>query len=480
MRRKVLIPMWQLIVGGLLAAAAVLDRLLLPSVRWFFRQRANQAITRVNKRLRIQLPAFKLTKRRVLIDRLVYDPSVLEAVEEYSRSENIPNVVAVEKVERYAREIVPSFNAYIYFRLGTWLSKTVARFLYRVRLGYSDENALAHVDPSSSVVFVMNHRSNMDYILLAHIAAEREALSYAVGEWARIWPIQQLIQAMGAFFVRRGSGDMLYRRVLERYVQMATENGVVQAMFPEGGLSKDGALRTPKIGLLDYMLRQFDAEGARDLVFIPVGVNYDRVLEDRTLLRGADPQIKPGTSAYALRRTLRFGLHNLGLMLRGGWHRFGYAVVNFGPPISTRAYARQHGIDFRSLDRPSRIAHAQQLAQTMMQAIGQVVPVVPVALVAAVFMSNPTAGLSSLELKARVQELWEELENQSAYIYIPRNDREYAVEVGLRMLTLRHLVGQKGGLYQPVAKNLNVLQFYANSIAHLVPGAPARPGEQEG
>ncbi len=474
MRRKVLIPVWQLIVGGVLAAAAVLDRLLLPSVRWFFRQRANQAITRVNQRLRIQLPAFKLTKRRVLIDRLVYDPSVLEAVEEYSRSEHIPNVVVMEKVERYAREIVPSFNAYIYFRLGTWLSKTVARFLYRVRLGYSDENALAHVDPKSSVVFVMNHRSNMDYILLAHIAAEREALSYAVGEWARIWPIQQLIQAMGAFFVRRGSGDMLYRRVLERYVQMATANGVVQAMFPEGGLSKDGALRSPKIGLLDYMLRQFDAEGERDLVFIPVGVNYDRVLEDRTLLRDADPADRPGSSsAYALRRTLRFGLHNLGLMLRGGWHRFGYAVVNFGPPISTREYAHQHAIDFRTLDRASRIAHAQQLAQTMMQAIGQVVPVVPVALVATVFVSSPTTALTSLELKARVQTLWDQLERQGAYIYIPRNDREYAVEVGLRMLTLRHLVGHKRGLYAPVAKNLSVLQFYANSIAHLGPEAPA-------
>lgn len=471
MRRKILLPLWQVIVGAILAAAAVLDRLLLPSVRWFFRQRANQAITEVNKRLRLQLPAFKLTKRRVLIDRLMYDPAVLEAVEEHSRNENIPNAVVMEQVERYAREIVPSFNAYIYFRVGTWISKTVTRFLYRVRLGFSDETALAGVDPKSSVVFVMNHRSNMDYILLAHIASDRVALSYAVGEWARIWPIQQLIQAMGAFFVRRGSGNPLYRRVLERYVQMATEHGVVQAMFPEGGLSKDGKLQPPKIGLLDYMLRRFDPAGERDLVFIPVGVNYDRVLEDRTLLRALDPAAKGLSRLATLRRTLGFVIHNLALMLRGGWHRFGYAVVNFGPPISTRDYVQQHQIDFRAMDRATRISHAHHLAETMMTAVGQVIPVVPVALVAAVFVANPQTALSSLELKTRVQELWEQLEQHGAYIYIPRNNREYAIEVGLRMLTLRHLVQPKAGLYQPVLKHRSVLQYYANSIVHILPPA---------
>src|ERR671917_2480835 len=100
---------------------------------------------------------------------------------------------------------------------------------------------------------------------------------------------------MGAFFVRRGSGDDLYRRVLERFVQMALEGGLTQVFYPEGGLSRDGKLREPKLGLLDYMLRSFDPHGVRDIVFIPVGINYDRTLEDRTLLRDLDPQApRPG------------------------------------------------------------------------------------------------------------------------------------------------------------------------------------------
>ena len=162
------------------------------------------------------------------------------------------------RVDRYAREIVPSFNAYLYFRIGYAIARAVARMLYRVRIGYVDEAALARIDPKSTIVFVINHRSNMDYVLVAFLAAERAALSYAVGEWARIWPLQQLVRAMGAYFVRRNSGDALYRTVLARYVQMATEAGVTQAVFPEGGLSVDGRLRPPKFGLLDYMLKGFD------------------------------------------------------------------------------------------------------------------------------------------------------------------------------------------------------------------------------
>lgn len=467
MRRKILVPLWQIVVGLLLAAWATLDRLLLPSVRWFFRRRVNRAIEEVNTRMHIKLPAFKLTKRRVLIDRLLYDVKVVQAAEEYCRTENVPKVVAMEHVERYAREIVPTFNAYIYFRLGTWLSRTLARSLYRVRIGSADQQSLNTVDPNASLVFVMNHRSNMDYILLSYLAADHAALSYAVGEWARIWPIQQLIQSMGAFFVRRGSGNVLYRRVLERYVQMATEGGVVQAIFPEGGLTRDGKLRNPKIGLMDYMLRQFNPNGERDLVFVPIGVNYDRVLEDRTLLLSIDKSAEKMSRGKSLWTTLRFIRRNLLMMMRGGWHRFGYAVVNFGTPISTRAYVATAQVDFRTLDRAARIEAVQHFAQTVMNAVGAIIPVVPVSLVASVFAAAPAEAMSSLEIKTRVQETLERLEAQGAHIYIPRNSREYAIEVGLRMLTLRRIVHEKNGLYQAAPKQMNVLHYYANAIEHL-------------
>src|SRR3954464_5678472 len=289
MNRFISLPLWLAIVLFLLAAWAALDRLLVPGVRWYLRRRVNRAIDELNTRLRLKIPPFHRTRRRVLIDRLVFDPKVVEAVDVQAREQGVPRAVLARRVERYAREIVPAFNAYFYFRIGYWLSKRVAQLLYRVRLGFSDEAGLAAVTPGSTVGFLMNHRSNMDYILVSYLAADRTALSYAVGEWARIWPLQTLIRSTGAYFVRRSSGDPLYRRVLERYIHMATAAGVPQAVYPEGGLSRDDNLRPPKLGLLDYMLRGFDPQGDRDLVFIPVGINYDRVLEDRTLLLDVQP-----------------------------------------------------------------------------------------------------------------------------------------------------------------------------------------------
>ena len=184
----------------------------------------------------------------------------------------------------YAREIVPSFSAYAYFGIGARLARWLSTLLYRVRLGYMDEDALKTVDPDSSVIFVINHRSNMDYVLVTYMASTSSALSYAVGEWARVWLLQSLIRSMGAYFVRRDSRDPLYRKVLARYVHMAVAGGLAQAMFPEGGLTRDGKLRPPKLGLIGYMVSGFDAQGPRDAVFVPVGINYDRVLEDRLQL----------------------------------------------------------------------------------------------------------------------------------------------------------------------------------------------------
>ena len=304
------------------------------------------------------------------------------------------------EVERYAREIVPAFNAYAYFRLGYWLARRAARLLYRVRVGFTDEEGLSRVDPKSTVVFVMNHRSNMDYVLVAYLAATRTALSYAVGEWARIWPLQTLVRTMGAYFIRRNSKDPLYRLVLERYVAMATEGGVVQAIYPEGGLTKDGALRTPRLGLLDYMTRAFDPKGERDIVFIPVGINYDRTLEDRSQVLALEAEAPRRGAGFAVATSLRFLLRNLLLMLRGRWYRFGYACVNFGSPLSMRAYCRERGIDLRTLPREERFLEVEKLAATLMRSVGRVVPVLPVSLVSTALLRFPGGCCSELELKA--------------------------------------------------------------------------------
>jgi len=459
----VALPFWLLAILAFFAAWAAYDKLLVPALRWLVNRPANQVIEELSTRLRIGIRPFQRTRRQALIHRLTTDPKVLQAAERHAAENRRDFIQVMKQVDRYAREIVPAFNAYLYFRIGYWLGRNLARLLYRVRLGYVDAEGLARIDPDATVVFVMNHRSNMDYVLAGYLAADQAALSYAVGEWARLWPLSALIRAMGAYFVRRNSANELYRRVLERYVAMATEAGVPQAVFPEGGLSRDGRMREPRLGVLDYMMRGFRVDGERDLVFVPLGINYDRVLEDRTLLsEGRAGRTK------ALFGTLRFVAHNLWLMLRSEWHRFGYACVNFGPPISMREYCRERGVDFQKLAGEERRQAMAQLGADLMAAVGRVVPVVPAALMATVFLRHAGAGLSELEVKAEVERVLHELEAAKAHVYVPRRDLDYALTVGLRMLRLRRLVEEREGLLSARPEELPLLRYYANSIAHLL------------
>lgn len=462
------LPIWLAVLVGALALWALVGHFVLPGARWIVRRRVNRVLEEVEARLKIRIPPFKLTKREVLIARLVDDSQVQEAAQAEEGAAGATPASVRRRIDTYAREIVPQFNAYLYFRLGYGIARWFVRLLYRVRLGYSDEAGLAAVDPNSTVVFLINHRSNMDYVLVSYLAAEKAALSYAVGEWARIWPLQTLIRSMGAYFVRRNSKDPLYRKVLERYVAMATDAGVTQAVFPEGGLSREGTLRKPRLGILDYIVRAFDPEG-RDVAFVPVGINYDRVFEDRSfrleLDAGTGPKPKAGSAAA---NTVRFVLRNLVLMARNRWHRFGYACVNFGSPMSLAAYSKSHGVDFRALSKEERFARVEKLGDDLMAAISAVIPVVPVPLVATAFVRDPERSRTELELKAEVLALMNDLARRGAHVYLPRRDQDYAITVGLRMLTLRHFVDERDGLFTARKEELPLLTYYANSIAHLL------------
>ena len=466
MNEAVSVPAWFALLAGGFALWALYEHVVIPALRWMVTHPANQVIDQLSTRLRIGIRPFQRTRRQALIHRLLTDPKVQQAAEQFSSKHHISLMEALKRVEAYAREIVPAFNAYLYFRIGYWAGRSVARLLYRVRLDYIDLEGLGRIDPEATVVCVMNHRSNMDYVLAGYLAADQAALSYAVGEWARLWPLSALIRSMGAYFVRRNSADELYRRVLERYIAMATEAGVPQAVFPEGGLSRDGLMREPRLGVIDYMLRGFRLDGERDLVFVPVGINYDRVLEDRTLLLSLDGR-KTGR-IRAVSGTFGFLLHNAILMLRSEWRRFGYACVNFGSPVSMREYCRVRGIDFQRLSGEERRKAIGFLGRDLMDAVGRIVPVVPVALIATVFSGNPEKKLSELELKAEVGQLLRRLEAAGAHVYVPRGDLDYALTVGLRMLRLRHLVDEADGLFKANPAESTLLAYYANSIAHLV------------
>jgi glycerol-3-phosphate O-acyltransferase len=126
MDRTVTLPLWGALLLLALAAVALLDRLLVPGLRWYLRRRVNVVIDRLNARLRLHIQPFKLTRREVLVDRLTFDPRVLEAAEVVARETGQPQAAVMRRVAVYAREIVPAFKPYAYFRVGYGIARAAA------------------------------------------------------------------------------------------------------------------------------------------------------------------------------------------------------------------------------------------------------------------------------------------------------------------------------------------------------------------
>ncbi len=437
----VAVPVW--LLGLILGFAGVsfATHFLFPSVRWFFRRRAEKALGRLNARLDRKIDLFKLAERSDMVARLAYDQRVVEAAMAHAADTGVPGEVAFEEARRYAREIVPGFSATVYFGFGTRAAKWLSRLLFRVRVGKVDQ-ALRQIDPKATVIFVMNHRSNMDYVLVTWLVADRSAVSYAVGEWARFWPLSALIRSMGAYFIRRGERNALYRKVLARYVQMATEEGTTQAIFPEGGLSLNGRVGPAKLGLLSYIVDGWQP-GGRDVVFVPVGLAYDRVLEDRVLVEAAEA----GTRRFRNLpfRTALHAVRYLWARFRGRTKGFGTAAAGFGAPVSLR-------------DHLAAGATVEALGERLMAAIAAVVPVLPVPLVAKALGDG---AASREELLARIEALVARLAAAGAVLKLPPQGLGAALEEGLTPLIRRGLVTEA---LQPVATEGKLLRFYAASV----------------
>ncbi len=393
-----------------------------------------RVVARLNERLETPIQPFKLTRRYDLIQRLLYDPAVNRAILEYADEEGVREDVAFEKARIYAREIVPAFSASAYFGVAIRAARALSHFLYDVEVSYRDESHLRDVNRDATVVFVMNHRSNMDYVLMTYLAADRSALSYAVGEWARIWPLSGLIRAMGAYFIRRKSRTPLYRKVLERYVQLAIEGGVAQGIYPEGGLSLDGRLAPPKLGLLKYI-----SEGAREtgtpVVFVPVALNYDRVLEDTILINAAsEGQRRFRSSVF---KGLGFVVNQVWLKLTGRYERFGRVAVRFGDPLALNTCPDKS---------------VEDLSALLMDRIKEALPVLPVPFVCQKLLKSEILTEDEL-IQTAEMELGAQVGNVASFV-------RGGIEILLRRKVI--VATENGYLIEP--DRAQFAEFYGNSI----------------
>ncbi len=374
------------------------------------------------------------------------------------------------RVERYIDEILPFFNVLSYYRLGYNLAKLTLNLLYKVTVDYQDEPALEKIPRRDVVVYMMNHRSNVDYVVVAYVLARGVAVSYAVGEWARVWPLETIFKSFGSYFVRRRYREPLYHAVLERYVQLITRNGVTQGLFPEGGLSRDGRFRPAKIGLLDYITGTLREPGFDcDIWFVPVALNYDRTLEDRVLIQEClDPELRLSRTRQLWGTCQYLGL-NAARFLTGRLQRYGRAAVNFGTPISCKAWLAAQATDVLHLPREERLPHIQRLADDIMEGVRAVVPVTAVALASAALLSFERHVIPLPDLLERMRDLRDHLLEVNAKVVRADRDVARTWDRARRMFGMRRIVHAAGESVAVMPRQRPLLEYYANAIAHLLP-----------
>ncbi len=418
---------------------------------------------------RARLARYHLQHARVAKAALAADPVVRAAIVRHAQEHGLPDDEVRRRVDRYVDEIVPQLNVLSYYRIGYNVAKIVLNVLYRVTVDYQDEAALERIPKKDVVVYLMNHRSNVDYVVVAYVLAYGAHVSYAVGEWARVWPLEYVFKSFGSYFIRRGFREPLYHAVLERYVHLITKNGVTQGFFPEGRLSRDGRLGPPKLGLLDYLCRTLlDPGFDRDIWFVPVAINFDRVLEDRALIRElVDERDRPGRWSQ-LWTVATYLASNVVRLATGRLKRYGRAAVNFGTPLSLKQWlATAPGV--LELPKEQRLAELQKLAALLMGRIGAIIPVTPVPLAAAALLSFEQSVLPKRAVLERMDQLRDRLRDVNAKV-VRGGARVLDVwDRASRMLKLRRLVVEDGESLIVLPGGRPLLEFYANSIAHLLP-----------
>lgn len=256
---------------------------------------------------------------------------------------------------------------------------------------------------------------------------------------------------------------------------------MTQGIFPEGALTRDGTLRPPKLGLLDYICRALiDPTVQRDIWFVRVALNYDRVLEDRSLIREL---IAPGDRPSRITQLTTVATYLMGntfRLLTGRLRRYGRVAVNFGAPLSLRAWLAAAPPGLLTWPKERRLPELERLAQEMMRRIGAIIPVTPVPLAAAALLSFHQTVVPLDSLLERMDVLRDRLLEVNGKVVRGGARIREIWDRAWRMLRLRRLVVQDGTSLVILPRGRPLLEYYANSIVHLVPiRAPRLPFHKE-
>ena len=339
-----------------------------------------------------------LSHRRTLIDSMMREPRVRDAIlrEVDSKKTTLAKVEA--RAESIGREIAADYS----YLLVRFMEGLLGRLWNRIYEGVDvrGQERLQALAKDNTLVYVPCHRSHIDYLLLSYVV-HRAGLTVphiAAGANLNLPVVGGILRRGGAFFLRRSfKDDELYGEVFAAYVHEVLKRGFPMEYFVEGGRSRTGRM-LPKAGLISMTVQSYLREHSRPLLFIPVYVGYEKLIEGGSYTEELAGAAKRKESLFGLIAAIRD--------LRR--ERYGSVGVSFARPIALGELLDAEGArDMESwlADKSLRRRALTEVSRQIAERINGAVHLNPVAVVATALLATPKHAADAAQLAGIVDRL---------------------------------------------------------------------------
>ena len=417
------------------------------------------------RRIRTAVIGPDLSHRRTLVDGVLAAEPVRQAIADQARRDNISHATAWRRAHGYAREIASDYSHTVIRSLSFMLTPVWNKIYRGVSMHHFD--TLKQVAPGHEVVYVPSHRSHIDYLLLSYLLYTHGVVPPHIfaGVNLNLPVVGPVLRKGGAFFARRSfRGNALYSAVFSEYMAKLVSGGYSIEYFIEGGRSRTGRLLQPKSGALAMTLRAYLRQPRKPVVFQPVYIGYEKLMEGKSYLDELSGRPKQKETVWALLRAA-------GGILR---RNYGRVAVSFAEPVRLDDLLAEHAPNWREERaagvRPDWINAAVDAAAERIQInINRAADVNPISLLAVALLSTPKYAMSESDLLAQL-EVFKDLLHATPYSdrvtvtpLTPVQIVAYGEDVGILTRT-RHPLGD----VLSFEGEQGVLQsYFRNNVLHL-------------
>ncbi len=433
------------------------------------RERANRKLARILRthfrRVRQAVLGPDLSHRRTLVGSLVRTPAVKEAIRETAAEKDIKPEKVRSKAYKYADEIAASMSIVTIRFLEVVLSWLWNRIYNGIAI--NNIRVVKEVAQDNAVVYVPCHRSHIDYLLLSYVLYKNGLMPphIAAGINLNMPLVGPILRRGGAFFMRRSFKDNpLYATVFNEYMHVMFSRGYSVEYFVEGGRSRTGRMLQPRPGMLSMTVRSFLRDHRKPIVFVPVYIGYEKVMEGRSYLGELRGKKKEKENIFTLAKTVR-KLSN----------SFGQVAVNFGEAIHLSDVLDENHPSWRdeaydSEYRPSWLNQAvNDLSNRVASNINASVAVNPIGLTATALLGTERLAMDESQL-VRLMDHYADLLRAFPYaktVTLPDGSGKDWVAYCENMGLITRQPQKLGDIIALEGSNAILMTYYRNNIQHL-------------